>query len=159
MEKDLSILTEKQRIAYLLREQGLTYKSIGKKMGISASAAQQNVKGAEQRFYEYEKYHAQQERDKQPIDFPLTRGELNEILAAVRMLEWDLIRQSTNFRRGWGERLTYRCQVVNALSKRIQIALCGRVVYSSLVDLSLELKEKPDNRLMRLEEETVQDQD
>ncbi|MDO4269424.1 MAG: sigma factor-like helix-turn-helix DNA-binding protein [Eubacteriales bacterium] len=49
MEKDLSTLTERQKTAYLLREQGLTLKQIGEKMGVSKNAAWEHVHAAGKR--------------------------------------------------------------------------------------------------------------
>ena len=43
MEQDFSFLTERQRMAYLLRQQGWTYKKIAIEMGITSNVARQNV--------------------------------------------------------------------------------------------------------------------
>ena len=42
----LSTLTEKQRQAYLLRKEGLTYTAIAKRMGNTVTAARQSCHGA-----------------------------------------------------------------------------------------------------------------
>ena len=52
-ERDLSILTERQRMAYLFRRQKMTYKKIGEAMGISTNAASDLIHHAERRFREY----------------------------------------------------------------------------------------------------------
>ena len=81
--KELSCLTEQQREAYLLREEGLTYQAIGDKMGISTNAARTHVLHAERRFREYTLYHKIEEKNQELADIDLTRGELKVITLKI----------------------------------------------------------------------------
>lgn len=49
---DLKILTAKQRQAYLLRQQGLSFRAIGENMGIVGSTARMHFNVAERRLRE-----------------------------------------------------------------------------------------------------------
>lgn len=129
MEQDFSFLTERQRMAYLLRQQGWTYKKIAIEMGITSNVARQNVLAAERRIREFEEYHAIQQRRDLPIEFSLTRRELEEIIYALSLLEQKLLSKSggSNVRRDWKGYLPYRAQVVDALYLRAQKTLYGRI--------------------------------
>lgn len=133
MEQDLSILTERQKTAFLLRQQGLTYEKIGRQMGISPAAAGRNVKLAERRFREYQRYHDGRLRNTVPVEFPLTRGELRRILEGLEILDADLANKAGawNIRVDWMGRLPYEAQLVGDLMERAQMALYGRVLRPS----------------------------
>lgn len=126
-EKNLSILTERQRTAYLLRLEKKTYKQIADEMGITTSAAGQLIHYAERRFRQYEKYNAALERNNVSVDFPVTRGELIFMLSGLRLLEAELEKGAVKgLSYDWKGRLPYEHGCVKELSNRIQIALYGK---------------------------------
>lgn len=92
--KDYSCLTDKQRTAYALREEGLTFQAIADKMGITASAARNHVRNAERRFREHTAYHRIEQRNLEPLPFDLTRGEGKIILSALQLLERDMMKSA-----------------------------------------------------------------
>lgn len=73
IKKDLSILTDKEKEAFLLRQQGLSLTEIGKKMGISYSAARADVRRAERRLRGNQKFIKQYN---QPVTLSLNYGEV-----------------------------------------------------------------------------------
>lgn len=138
-EKDLSILTERQRTAYLLRLEKKTYTQIAIKMGITTSAVGQLIHHAERRFREYEKYNASLERNNISVDLPLTRGELIFILSGLRLLEAELEKGvAKGLSYDWKGRLPYEHGCVETLSRRIQSTLYGKVIYGYEKDEQLE---------------------
>lgn len=125
-EPDLSLLTEKQRAAYSLRMQGLSYKQIAEKLGITASGVTQNIQHAERRLREYERYQRMCRKDQKPVAFPLTRADLLLIENGLGLLEQEL-RKSTARRADtdWKGRLLYQSQLIEALRKRMRAVLFG----------------------------------
>lgn len=124
--KELSCLTEKQREAYLLREEGLTYQAIGDKMGISMNAARNHVLHAERRFREYTLYHKIEERNLEPAQINLTRGELKVILEALVSHEREIMRTTKfNVQTDWRGRLPYEARVVVDIYRKASIAIYG----------------------------------
>lgn len=125
MEKDISILTDEQQRAYLLRQKKFSFRRIGEELGISESDAQKAVRSAERRFREHEHYLKQLERENALIDFPLTRGELKEIVIGLGMLERDMTFQSTSNRAvmDWRGRTSTRFQRIRDLIVRAETAL------------------------------------
>lgn len=86
MENNLSMLSEKQKEAYLLREQNLSFSKIAEKIGISPSSARGRYHAVLRRIQEYEHYNAVRERNNVPVTFPLTRGELQLIHEGLYLL-------------------------------------------------------------------------
>ena len=124
--KELSCLTEKQREAYLLREEGLTYQAIGDKMGISTNAARTHVLHAERRFREYTLYHKIEEKNQELADIDLTRGELKVIMEALVCLERDIMKTvKFNVQTDWRGRLPYEAKVVVDAYRKASIAVYG----------------------------------
>ena len=124
--KELSCLTEKQREAYLLREEGLTYQAIGDKMGISTNAARTHVLHAECRFREYTLYHKIEEKNQELADIDLTRGELKVIMEALVCLERDIMKTvKFNVQTDWRGRLPYEAKVVVDTYRKASIAVYG----------------------------------
>ena len=124
--KELSCLTEKQREAYLLREEGLTYQAIGDKMGISMNAARNHVLHAERRFREYTLYHKIEERNLEPAQINLTRGELKVILEALVSHEREIMRTTKfNVQTDWRGHLPYEARVVVDIYRKASIAIYG----------------------------------
>lgn len=124
--KDLSCLTEKQRTAYELREQGLTFKAIGEEMGITQTAARNHVHNAERRFREYTAYHRIEQRNLEPLPFDLTRGEGKIILSALQLLERDMMKSAVfNVKSDWRGRLPYEAMIASDLYRKLNVALYG----------------------------------
>lgn len=95
ISKDLSCLTERQRTAYLLRKQGMTYQAIGQKMGgIGVGGVRSHVVLAERRLREYAARQELKEQNRQPASIELTRGELKIILIALDAYERDIMRRT-----------------------------------------------------------------
>lgn len=87
LDKKLSILTERQREAYLLYQKSKNYSQVGREMGISPSAVQQHVHHAERRFREYESYNAIQLKNNVMVQISLSRGDLKLALEGLELLE------------------------------------------------------------------------
>lgn len=124
--KELSCLTEKQREAYLLREDGLTYQAIGDKMGISMNAARNHVLHAERRFREYTLYHKIEERNLEPAQIELTRGEVKVILEALVSHEREIMRTTKfNVQTDWRGHLPYEAKIVVDIYRKACISIYG----------------------------------
>lgn len=130
VEKDLSILTERQRTAYSLWVQRRNYSQVGREMEITPEAVRQLIKGAERRFREYKEYNDAQLENNVAVDFALTRGDLKLALQGLRLLEAELEKGlPKGLSNDWKGRLPYKYQRITALSKRIQLALYGKLTY------------------------------
>ena len=124
--KDPSCLTEKQRIAYELREQGLTYQAIADKMGVTITSARNHVRNAERRFREYTIYHRIEQRNLEPLPLDLTRGEVKMIIDALQLLERDMMKKAVfNVTTDWRGRLPYDATILTELYRKAVIAVYG----------------------------------
>ena len=122
----LTFLTERQRTAYLLRAEDMTYRRIGQEMGITASTAREHVRNAERRIREYTRYQNYLERDRQRVDVLLTRGDLREILQGLQLLKCELGQEARKNHKAdwkWKEELTDRYQMVSDLMEKIDMVL------------------------------------
>lgn len=143
--RDLSILTDRQRTAYLFRRQKMTYKKIGEEMGITTNAASELVRHAERRFREYDRYNDAKLRNNVLVDFPMTRGELIFVLSALRLLETDLQKGVlVQPKSDWVGRLPYAYNLVKALDERLQITLYGKKLYKHWEDAEDEESKRND---------------
>ena len=126
-QPDVSVLTERQRMAYTLRQQGLTYAKVGEAMGISSSGAERNIKAAERLLRECAAYHAWQKKNDEPAELPLTRGELRLVLRGLQMVEKEIARpvNARNCRIGWKDRLPYETRILAGVLRRAHTALYG----------------------------------
>ena len=61
-------------------------------MGISARSASALVREAEQRIREYEMFCRWKEKNAAPVDFPLTRGELELVLFGLQGVKMSMLR-------------------------------------------------------------------
>lgn len=94
-DQNLSILTKRQRQVYLLRQQKLTFAQIGEQLGISAASAGTAYHAAHRRLRDATILHdAPSEHDTRPVDFPLTRGELEAIAGALFLLQREMCRKA-----------------------------------------------------------------
>ena len=64
----------------------MTFVQIGNTLGISKNAARQHYQNALRRIREYEAYNRMIDHNNQPVDFPLTRGELKLIYIGLNEL-------------------------------------------------------------------------
>lgn len=136
MVEELSILTEKQKRAYSLRQKGMTYQKIGEAMGISTPAATAHVKGAERRFREYKSYHDEQKSNDRPAPISLTYGELKLVVEGLGLLQKDMLRKvgGWNVHSDWKGRLPYEAQVLSDVYRRAQTALYGKVMMGGIAE-------------------------
>ena len=124
MQENVSILTERQRQAYLLRQQGMTYRKIGEEMGISDGAASRLVRDAQRRLQNHEQFCRWQEKQNQPVDFPLTRGELALLLTGAREMRIDMMRSAMRKKDGdLASRLPDEYPMLEQLILRVEQAL------------------------------------
>lgn len=128
MEDKIEILTEKQRVAWELRNKGLTFKKIAEEMGVTVSAATEHVHKAERRFREYERYQAAKERNNEVIQIELTRGECKLLIDAISEYERVLMKSKhvANAIDLFGS-LPYEAQLLPDLYERLQMIAYGRV--------------------------------
>lgn len=135
MEENLSILTEKQKTAYLLRQEGMTYKAIAEKMGVTSDTASQHVKTAERRFREYERLQAQERWGKEEVSITITRIELEAVMWSLKWIEDKMIRHGgTHKNPAWREQLPFAVEPVNELFYKTQQAMYGRIIRESPLD-------------------------
>lgn len=88
MDQNLSILTERQRQVYLLRQQGA-------RLGTSAASAGKTYHTAYRRLRDAAiLLEAPPRTDARPVDFPLTRGELEAIAGALSLLNREMCRKA-----------------------------------------------------------------
>ena len=132
MEKDVSILTEKQRIAWTRHENGEPYSKIARDMGLSAQAVANHVHNAERRFREYERYKAHEEWNNAQINLVLTNAEC-EILVQGLLAYEDKMMKTAHFTGSgdWRSRLPYEAQRIPPLLDKLQQAVYGESRYRS----------------------------
>ena len=106
MESDILQLTEKEKTALSLRQQGLSYSAIGEKMGISVNSASHCCKRAARKVREYAYYKKKEAENQNPVAITVTRGQLKIIVSALRMF---VIMQELDMRRD--VRTDFRCGV------------------------------------------------
>ena len=135
-QPDVSVLTERQRMAYTLRRQGLTYAKVGEAMGISTNAATAHVKAAERRFREYQLYHDKQKSNDRPVELPLTYGELELVMEGLGLLQKDMLNRigGRNVRSDWKGRLPYEAQILSDVYRKAQAALYGKAIISGITE-------------------------
>ena len=108
MEDFFRFFTDRQKEVYKLREQKMTFVQIGNTLGISKNAARQHYQNALRRIREYEAYNRMIEHNNQPVDFPLTRGELKLIYIGLNELtKIKPYRVMANVRSNWQEKRSY----------------------------------------------------
>lgn len=123
----LQILTNKQREAYLLHKEGLSYSEIGRRLGKTANAVRQHCVAAERRIKEYEAYQRTETRNNEVVSFPLTRGELKILHEGLQKLEEDALKHTHFGSKGsdWRDKLSYSDLMVQKLRERIEEELYG----------------------------------
>lgn len=135
MEYNLEILTEKQKVAWTLREQGMTIKTIAAEMGISTTGVTSHIHHAERRFREYERHLAHQEANKKVADITLTRGDCSLLVNALLAYEAKLIHDAHyNVKTDWRGRLPYEAQLIQPLSEKLQLCVYGHVIFHSILE-------------------------
>lgn len=86
-EKALSILTEYEKTVMVMRESGMSFATIGERLGVTPSAARYCYQKSCKKWYRYQAYHRYLEYNRVQIEFPITREELLLITEAVKCLE------------------------------------------------------------------------
>lgn len=111
--------TERQKEVYKLREQKMTFVQIGNTLGISQNAARQHYLNALRRIREYEAYNRMVEHNNQPVDFPITRGELKLIYMGLNELtKVKPYKVTANVRSNWEEQRSYERIIIDDLMDR-----------------------------------------
>lgn len=124
MEDFFRFFTERQKEVYRLREQKMTFLQIGNVLGISQNAARQHYQNALRRIREYEAYNRMIEHNNQPIDFPLTRGELKLIYMGLNELTHiKPYKVMANVRASWEEQKSYERLIIDNLMDRAYEAI------------------------------------
>lgn len=126
-QRRLAILTRCQRDVWELYDQGLTRKKIAEKLGITYGAVRQHLRLAERRFDEYDRLCALEEKNQQPVSFPLTRGEVKLIIDALWAYEQQFekgVHKPVNV--DWAGRLPVETKLIADLYERAQVAIYGR---------------------------------
>ena len=119
MEDFFRFFTDRQKEVYRLREQKMTFVQIGNTLGISKNAARQHYQNALRRIREYEAYNRMIEHNNQPVDFPLTRGELKLIYIGLNELtKIKPYRVMANVRSNWEEKRSYERIIIYDLIDR-----------------------------------------
>lgn len=119
MEEFFRFFTDRQKEVYKLREQKMTFVQIGNTLGISKNAARQHYQNALRRIREYEAYNRMIDHNNQPVDFPLTRGELKLIYIGLNELtKIKPYRVMANVRSNWEEKRSYESIIIDDLIDR-----------------------------------------
>ena len=119
MEEFFRFFTDRQKEVYKLREQKMTFVQIGNTLGISKNAARQHYQNALRRNREYEAYNRMIDHNNQPVDFPLTRGELKLIYIGLNELtKIKPYRVMANVRSNWEEKRSYERIIIDDLIDR-----------------------------------------
>lgn len=119
MHNDLSFLSEKQRIAYQLRQAGMYYKKIGETMGISINGARGLVLLAQRKIREHEHLQQVMVENNRPVDFALTRGELKILQCGLLVAQKRKACRNTM----WEEEVPLEEDQIQALLDRIKTTL------------------------------------
>lgn len=118
---EMSILTDRQREAWALKEQGYNYGQIALEMGITYNGARNHIKNAERRFEQYEQYLKYIEWDKKTVDIQLTKGDLKIILKGMLLLEKQYQKEAAmNIRNDWRGRLPFEYSLFAKLHEKLR---------------------------------------
>lgn len=97
----------------------MTFVQIGNTLGISKNAARQHYQNALRRIREYEAYNRMIDHNNQPVDFPLTRGELKLIYIGLNELtKIKPYRVMANVRSNWEAKRSYERIIIDDLIDR-----------------------------------------
>ena len=126
MEQDLSMLTPLQQQVYLLKEeQKKSLQAVAQELGLSMDVARRVYQRARRRLWEWES-HCQDDQNNIPMECPLTRGELELLISALRVQErWLLGR--------------YRCMSAGAIDPLGAIGITAVLIPDLLERLQMEL--------------------
>ena len=129
----LEILSDRQCIAYELRQAGKTYQAIADEMGVTFEAVRQLVYRAERRIHSHEFYIKKQQRNLMPVDFPVTLGELRIIVEALERLNISNHgKHRISYKTSWEELKDYEDILTEQLCQKAQSALKeieGRILH------------------------------
>lgn len=139
MEYDLSILTDKQREVWQLRQSGLPFKEIGERLKITPNAASTHMRSAERRFRQWEKYQLEEERNNEPISLCLTRGENKLLIDALHSHERSMLKDAHYAAHSdWKSRLPYEAGFIPGLFQKLQEAIHAEKTLDSLLEAIAE---------------------
>ena len=130
-----SILTEKQKKVCLLRRQGMTYQEIAKELNTGTDAARRCYLKAQRQLREYEAYHDPRFKNDQPVELPLTRGELAMIVEGLKLLELEIVKRHKRYKETslW-ENLPYGARILDELYIRAYKAVYEQSEPDSIFD-------------------------
>lgn len=119
--ENYDFLTEKQKVAYTLRQKGLSFQEIAKSMGNTYTSARRVYAAAEKRIEECEKYNRKNEHRNQPVDLVLTQGEIETIVDALVHYEIHLRPvEQINVKSDWLGKEVYRSLTVKQLLGKLR---------------------------------------
>lgn len=84
---DLSLLTHSQRIAFVRRKAGKTFREIADELLITVEGARQNYRRAVWVFKHYEREKEQHRMDMLSVEYPITRKQLLLIAQALEIMQ------------------------------------------------------------------------
>lgn len=126
--QDLSMLTERQQTAYMLKESGMKVKQIAEEMGITDNAVRRHLKQGERRFRQDEAVKKMREENAVPVDFPLTRADLLVILSGLQSYTAEMMKRITkNSKSDWAGKLPPEYSLAEDLIARIETNLYDRI--------------------------------
>ena len=137
MEIDFTILTDKERQVYFLREEGHTFKEIAKEVGISSKTASKYYYKALRILELAEWYQKKTEKFSEMANFPLTNGEIAVIYDALLIFEkvyYDRNRRKPA-NKYQEQYIKTRESIFKDLKKRVMINTFGEENYKMISDV------------------------
>lgn len=133
-KRDLSILTERQQTAYMLKESGMKVKQIAEEMGITENAVRRHLQQVERRFQQFDAAQKMREENNVPVEFPLTRADLLVILSGLQSYTAEMMNRITkNSKSDWVGKLPPEYLLAEDLLARIETNLYGHAYMKSVL--------------------------
>lgn len=133
-KRDLSMLTERQQTAYMLKESGMKVKQIAEEMGITENAVRRHLQQVERRFQQFDAAQKMREENNVPVEFPLTRADLLVILSGLQSYTAEMMNRITkNSKSDWVGKLPPEYLLAEDLLARIEINLYGHAYMKSVL--------------------------
>lgn len=127
MDRDISILSEKQKAAYTMKQAGMSNKEIAAKMGVSPSTVGALLRRAERKFRDYDKYHELESKNHQVAPIDITLGELKIIRAALSDYSSKMASKAPfNIKTDWYGCLPYEADILRLLLEKVDQVLYGK---------------------------------
>jgi len=136
MNADLTILTEKQRQVFLLREEGCKFKDIAEKVGISSATASKYYNQAVKTIELAEWYQKKTAEFSEATDITLTKGDVAVIQDALLIFEKVYYEGRTRrpANRYQAEYIETKERAFRELKRRVMIYAMGEEKYGRLTD-------------------------